>query len=217
MLYVSIQPTHNKQLWYDKEFILSMAKSVTEGGASGLKIEGVENILHLSFNRSRYCPIIGIIKKKSDMFSRYITPTMTEIRQLQMILNKPFDLIEVDMTLRDGFSNVYARFFTDTKDQLPLIAAISTFEEAEHAIECGAKWISTTLRGYTDYTKHIQLPDLHFIKELSKLNCNVIAEGGYSTHSQYKKALQYNARIVCIGSAITRPDIITERILHGTP
>ncbi len=215
MLYVSIQPTNKKQFWYDKNHILNMAKSVLEGGAAGLKIEGLENILHLTFNRTKFTPIIGIIKKHTKGCSRYITPTMIEVRQLLMILNKPYDMIEVDMTLRDEFKDVYKRFFIDVCKKIDLIAAISTFEEAEYAIECGAKWISTTLRGYTDYTKHIKLPDLDFIKKLSKLNSNVIAEGGYSTHSQYKKALQYNARIVCIGSAITRPDVITRRILYG--
>ena len=140
---------------------------------------------------------------------------MIEVRKLMTILNKPYDMIEVDMTLRDWFAESYKRFFTDVGNKIDIIAAISTFEEAKFAIDCGAKWISTTLRGYTDNTKHIQLPDLDFIKKLSKLNCNVIAEGGYSTHSQYKKAIQYNARIVCIGTAITRPDKITEKILYG--
>ena len=213
MLFVSCQPYANED-YYTKDFILSMAFAAKLGGAKGLRIEGVENILYIK--KDIDLPIIGLIKKKIEGKERYICP---DIESLNKILEINCEFIAIDYTLRDDCDkNYYIKVskYIHEKSNCEIVADISTIKEAKLAIECGAKFVSTTLCGYTTNTKDKKLPVLKFIQQINKEGINnLIAEGGYSKHSQYIRALELGAKIVVIGSAITRPHLIVKKIIHG--
>lgn len=90
------------------------------------------------------------------------------------------------------------------------MADVSTVEEAVHAEKLGVDIVATTLVGYTPYTQG-DVP-LEVLEEtLKAVNVPVIAEGNIDTPEKAKKALELGAYKVVVGSAITRPQVITEK------
>ncbi len=213
MLFVSCQPYANEG-YYTKNFILNMAFAAKLGGARGLRIESVENILFIKNEID--LPIIGLIKKKFEGKERDICPDKDSINK---IIKTNCEFIAIDYTLRDNCDkNYYIKISENIheKSDCKIVADISTINEAKMAIECGADFVSTTLCGYTSTTKDTKLPDLKLIQEIYKNGIkNLIAEGGYSKHSHYIRALELGAKIVVIGTAITRPHLIVKKIIEG--
>ena len=213
MLFVSCQPYINEE-YYTAEFIQSMAFAAKLGGAKGLRIEGAENIIFVK--KKIDLPVIGIIKKKMKGKERYICP---DIESIDKIVKINCEFIAIDFTLRDNCDKDYyikVSKLIHAKSDCKIVADISTIKEAKLAIESGADFVSTTLCGYTNKTKDRKLPDLNLIQQISKGGIrNLIAEGGYSNHSQYIRALKLGAKIVVIGTAITRPHLIVKKIIHG--
>ena len=93
------------------------------------------------------------------------------------------------------------------------MADIATYDEAKNAIELGADIVSTTLSGYTNETKNKpNEPDFELCKAISQdFSTPVIVEGKIWTPEQAKRAFDFGAFCVVIGSAITRPQLITKR------
>lgn len=213
MLYVSCQPYKNES-YYTQVFILNMAKAAIKGGAKGLRIEGIENINYVKANVE--VPIIGLVKNKTLLRERYISPTIKEIEDL---LKTNCDYLAIDFTLRDNIDKKYYQEISEhihRKGKCKIVADISNLREAELAYECNVDFISSSLRGYTLYTDDVKLPDIGFIKKLyDKGFENIIAEGGYSTHSEYENAIKSGAKMVVIGTAITRPHLIVRKIITG--
>ncbi len=78
--------------------------------------------------------------------------------------------------------------------------------------EMGFDYVGSTMRGYTEYTKGISIPDYDMLAKMRReLNAKVIAEGGIWEISQLDKVLECDPYAVVIGSAITRPMDITKR------
>ena len=105
-----------------------------------------------------------------------------------------------------------------------LLADVSTLEEGLAAIEEGSDMISTTLAGYTEYTRNyedpriieLQDPDVELVRELSqRVNVPVIAEGRYWDDTLAIQAFEAGAHNVVIGAGITRPQIITKKIVDN--
>ena len=214
MLFVSCQAYKNED-YYTKDFTLSMALASKMGGAKGLRIESVENILFIK--KLIDLPIIGLIKKQIEGKERYISPN---IESIDKIVETQCDFIAIDYTLRDNCDkNYYIKVsnFVHEKSASKIVADISTIKEAKNAINCGADFVSTTLSGNTNNTKNRKLPDLDLVQQISKEGIkNIIAEGGFSKHSEYIQALELGAKIVVIGTAITRPHLILKKIIQGT-
>ena len=82
----------------------------------------------------------------------------------------------------------------------------------ENVEKCGCKMLSTTLSGYTEYCEPTEEPDFDFLKLLSEKSIlPIIAEGRYSTKEHVYFAKQNGASNIVIGTAITRPHLITKR------
>ena len=213
MLFVSCQPYANEG-YYTKDFILNMAFAAKLGGAKGLRIESGENILFLK--KEIDLPIIGLIKKKFEEKERFICPDKDSINK---IIETECAFIAIDYTLRDNCDkNYYNKVskYVHENSNCKIVADISTVKEAKLAKECDADFVATTLCGYTFNTKDRKLPDLNLIKQINDVGIkSLIGEGGYSTHSQYKKALELGAKIVVVGTSISRPHLIVRKIIHG--
>lgn len=149
----------------------------------------------------------------------YITPTMKEIDELMEV--KP-EIIAIDATknLRPNgvtLDEFYAQIREKYPDQ-PLMADCSTYEEAIHADELGFDFIGTTLVGYTDQSKDMKIEqnDFELIKEIVKnVKHNVIAEGNINTPEKVKRVMQLGVFSIVVGSAITRPQLITKTFVDA--
>ncbi|MBP7579222.1 MAG: hypothetical protein KA794_21075, partial [Candidatus Obscuribacter sp.] len=90
----------------------------------------------------------------------------------------------------------------------------------EAAAACGADIVSTTLFGYTAETalppEHG--PGLELLRQfVDRLDVPVILEGRVWHPEQITKAFEIGAFAVVVGSAITRPQLITERFVKAIP
>lgn len=201
------EPLHGYNVMY------LMAKACVEGGACGIRalyydIDAIKSVVDV--------PVIGLVKKDYEDSEIYITPTKAEI---DLILATKADCIAMDATLRvrpNGETLEELVAYARAKaPNVELMADVATIEEARNAEKLGFDYISTTLRGYTPQTKSAVLPDVDFVAEvLSEIkNSKVVAEGGVYETADLKKISDLNPYAVVIGSAITRPMLITKRFL----
>ena len=93
------------------------------------------------------------------------------------------------------------------------MADCSTIEEALHADELGFDFIGTTMVGYTKQSSNLKIDenDFEILRTiLSKVKHPVIAEGNINTPAKLKRVLELGAFCAVVGSAITRPQLITK-------
>ena len=93
------------------------------------------------------------------------------------------------------------------------MADCSTVEEALHADQLGFDFIGTTLVGYTKQSRDLKIEENDFEvlrKILDQVKHPVIAEGNVNTPEKAKRVLELGAYSVVVGSAITRPQLITK-------
>ena len=190
-LIVSCQALPDEPLHSD--FIMArMAVAAEEGGASGIRANSVVDI----------------------------AATMREVDELMTV--RP-DIIAIDATtstrpngesLEDFFQKVKKKY----PDQL-WMADCSTIDEMLTADQLGFDYIGTTLVGYTKQSKgdKIESNDFEIIrKALSKLSHPLIAEGNIDTPDKVHRVLELGAYSVVVGSAITRPQLITKKFVEAT-
>lgn len=213
---VSVQAMPNEPL-YKEECMMAMMKSVMNGGAKTLRVAGVRDVKNAKSLNSN---VIGITKpdKLPDNWKEvvYITPTTVETQQL---IDAGADIIAFDGTSRPRPNNC------KLEDIIKLIKAnnrlamadISTLEEGINCKKLGADVLSTTLSGYTmESLSDSDEPDYDLLKRLvEKTNMPIILEGRIWEPYQVKKAFDLGAHAVVIGSAITRPQLITKRFIEG--
>ena len=215
-LIVSCQALDNEPL--HSPFIMGrMALAALEGGACGIRANTKEDISEIQ--KCVNLPIIGIVKRDYEDSNIYITPTMKEIDELMEV--KP-DIIALDATcdIRPNGLSLQA-FYNEIREKYPeqlLMADCSTIEEALHADELGFDFIGTTLVGYTDQSKDMKIEqnDFELIKEIVKnVKHNVIAEGNINTPEKVKRVMQLGVFSIVVGSAITRPQLITKAFVDA--
>lgn len=211
-LMVSCQALEDEPL--HSSFIMArMAKAAQEGGACGIRANSVEDIMEIKKNVD--LPLIGIIKRVYGKCDVYITPTMKEVDELMEV--NP-DIIAVDATnrLRPGnitLDDFYEQIRNKYKNQ-PLLADCSTVEEAIHADRLGFDFIGSTLVGYTQKSKDtcIEENDFEILKNMiAGVKGKVIAEGNIDTPEKAKRVIEIGCYCVVVGSAITRPQLITRK------
>lgn len=204
------------------EHICALALSGLNGGAKGLRLEGVENVRYL---RARTAvPLIGLTKgvvPDADRYSTvYITATFAEAQQLA---NAGADIIALDATNRprpDGvpLKELIGRIASELNR--PVWADVSTFDEGALAAEYGASVVSTTLYGYTAETKlpPDAPPDFDLVSRLcTELSVPVVLEGRVWQPAEVALAFELGVFAVVVGSAITRPQLITQRFVQAIP
>ena len=209
-LIVSCQALENEPL--HSSFIMGrMAKAALEGGAGGIRANTPEDVEEIK--KVVDLPVIGLYKKEYLDSDVYITPTMVEIDRMvacgcEIVAMDATDRLHPnDMTLDELFSHARKAY----PSQL-FMADCSTYEECIHAQELGFDVVGTTMRSYTPYTKGIRIPDFELFRRLKKdLKVPFIAEGGIWDPSEARLAIECGAFAVVVGSAITRPQLITRR------
>ena len=207
-LIVSCQALDDEPL--HSSFIMGrMALAAKDGGASGIRAQSVEDIKEIQ--KQVNLPIIGIIKKTYPDSEVYITPTKKEVEEL---IASKCEIIALDATNRQRPNDECL------EDLLKLIhhnnrlamADCSTVEECKHALDLGFDIISTTLFGYTSYSNDFDGPDFESIKKIVEISDKpVIAEGKINTPEDLRKVFECGVFAAVVGSAITRPQLITRK------
>lgn len=200
------------------EILAALAKAVVQGGAVGIRACYPDNIR--AIKRVVDIPVIGIIKKQYPDSRVFITPTIDDA--LKVAAADP-DVIAMDTTTRvrpHGESLAGTVSEIRNKSTCLIMADIAEISDAENALALGFDMIGTTLSGYTDNLQQVDpyQPDFQLLEQLVKEFGNtlpIIAEGRIWTPEQVRQAFDLGAYAVVIGSAITRPTLITERFVKS--
>lgn len=194
-----------------------MALAAKEGGAGGIRANSLEDIREIQ--RAVDLPIIGIIKRDYPGSPVRITPTLREVDEL---MEAEPGVIAVDATCRirpDG--STLEEFYAKVREKYPrqkLMADCSTLEEMLRADDLGFDFIGTTLVGYTQESQghKIETGDFELIRQIVKMARHpVIGEGNLNTPEKARRAMELGVYSVVVGSAITRPQWITENFVQA--
>lgn len=203
---------------YKEECMAAMIKSVLNGGAKGLRVAGVRDVKIAK--EISDVPVIGLTKPevipKNWKEIVYITPTLKDVIGL---VHAGADIIAFDGTSRPRPEKCtleeIIKYIKINKRKS--MADISTLEEGINCANLGVDILSTTLSGYTTQSPlENDEPDFQLLKSLvEETNKPVFLEGRIWEPEQINKAFELGAHAVVIGSAITRPQLITKRFINN--
>lgn len=213
---VSCQAMPSEPLYLEK-CMVAMMKSVVKGGAGGLRVAGVRDVKNAKHLFD--IPVIGITKP--DIIPSnwqeivYITPTLKDVIEL---VQAGADIIAFDGTMRErpnGEKLEDLIKYIKINKRISM-ADVSTLDEGLNAEKLGANILSTTLSGYTQFSQNRGSgPDFELLKQLvDNVNVPVVLEGRIWEPEEVDKAFEIGAHCVVIGSAITRPQLITKRFVQ---
>jgi len=209
-LIVSCLARHNKD-FFNVEVLKALAKSVADGGAGALIVDGVNNIN--SVMEAVDIPIIGMNCREYEGFDCSITATLREVAEL--VEQTRADIILVDGTQRqhpEGDTGV--EFIREVKMRYPgiiLMADVSSFEEGVKAYEAGADLLIASMSVDSLAGED---PDYELINLLSGgVDIPVIAAGNIWEPSDAKRLLDNGAYAVVVGKAIINPYEITRNFV----
>lgn len=193
----SCQPVDDGPM--DKPTIVAaMAQAAVNGGAAGLRIEGVENLK--TTRPTVNIPIIGIVKRDLTDSPIRITPYLQDIEALA---DAGADIIAVDGTNRSRPVDLESAVKKIHELGCLAMADCSNLEEGLYCQKLGFDIIGSTMSGYTGGEIPAE-PDYQLVKDLKQAGCFVMAEGRYNTPELAKKAIEIGADAVTVGSALTR-------------
>lgn len=206
-LIVSCQALSDEPL--HSAFIMGrMALAAKEGGAAAIRAQGVEDICEIT--KVTGLPVIGLIKQHYEDSEIYITPTM---REVEALLGASCEMIALDMTSRvrpkgEKIETLVKRIHEAGR---LVLADISTYDEGVKAVELGADAVSTTLSGYTSYSPQLKGPDYALAARLAAdVSVPVFGEGRIHTPEELLRMMEMGVWGAIVGSAITRPQLITK-------
>ena len=211
-LIVSCQALEDEPL--HSAFIMGrMALAAKEGGAAAIRAQGAEDIAEIK--KAAQLPVIGLIKRNYGDSDIYITPTMREVEEL---LESPCEMVALDMTDRARPNGEKTEDLVRKIHEAGrlVLADISTYEEGIEAEKLGADAVSTTLSGYTSYSPQLDGPDYAVAARLAAdLSVPVFGEGRIHTPEDLRRMMDMGVWSAVVGSAITRPQLITKDFVRA--
>jgi N-acylglucosamine-6-phosphate 2-epimerase len=200
--------------------MVAMALCAEMGGATGLRACWPQDIA--AIKKATDLPVIGINKKFGDgdpMDEIFITPTFESAKD---IIEAGCDVLALDCTIREcrPFEELVAllKKIKDAYPDIPIMADLATLDEAVRVADTGmVDIISTTLAGYTRSSAEgaTDRPNVELVKQIKeRISLPVNAEGRIWEVGDLEEVLAAGADMVCIGSAVTRPHLITERFVN---
>lgn len=211
-LIVSCQSFPGEAL-YGSHYMVAMAKAAIMGGAVAIRTNGLEEIK--AIKQAVTVPVIGLLKHEFPDSEVFITPTLEDAAA---VYESGADIVAIDATRRqrpDGLT-LQETIGELKKRRIPIMADVSTYQEGIAAAGYGVDYVSTTLSGYTSYSRHTSVtPDLELVELLSRqIEVPIAAEGRIRTPGEALQALQRGASYVVVGAAITRPHLITQAFVQ---
>jgi N-acylglucosamine-6-phosphate 2-epimerase len=196
------------------DILALLAEAAELGGAGGFRLNGAD-VVSLLRPRTRL-PIIGIVKDTREGFDNYITTSSADAEALAAA---GADIVAIQSTTGTRPGESFAEIAATTHRLGKLVMAdIATLAEAREAAAEGADLIATTMVGHTAQTEGQARPPFDLVSEIAAtLDIPVIVEGGIWTPEHVATSFAHGAFAVVCGSAITAPDIITERLVAAIP
>ncbi len=215
---ISVQAYEDTPL-YGPNYMRAMAQCALMGGADGLRACWPQDIRAIREITDK--PIVGIFKEFGDgdpLDTVFITPTVERACE---VIEAGADIVGVDCTLRPGRGiEKLKRLLGGIRERHPeaaVMADLATLEEGIAAAETGmVDIISSTLSGYTRQSldRKAPGPDTRLIRDLkAATDLPVNGEGRIWELADLEAALEAGADMVTIGTAVTRPHLITQRFV----
>jgi N-acylglucosamine-6-phosphate 2-epimerase len=203
-LIASCQPVDNGPM--DKvEHVVAMALAAVDGGAKGLRIEGVANVSAVA--KATSTPIVGIVKRDLTDSPVRITPYIEDINALA---KAGASIIAFDGTDRPRPVAMLAQLEAIHDSGCIAMADCADYETGLMLAQHGCTFIGSTMSGYTDLDNIPNEPDYDLVTNWVTQGLNVIAEGRYNSPERAATAIELGAFSVTVGSAITRVEHITQ-------
>jgi N-acylglucosamine-6-phosphate 2-epimerase len=192
------------------EYTALFAKTAVMGGARGIRARGKESIEKILTVVD--VPVIGLTKSQFEDGWVRISGSFGEVEEL---VESRCHIIAVDGTFRKREDLSGPEFIQELKKRYDCIimADISTYSEGIACADYGADCVSSTLSGYTPDTQFYPKdePDYNLVAKLSReITIPIIAEGKINHPKFAKHMIEYGAWAVVVGTAITRPRVITK-------
>ena len=192
-----------------------MAQSALLGGAAGIRACWPQDVR--AIRELGDFPIIGINKIIDPSLDHkdyiFITPTL---ESASAVIEAGCDIVALDCTLRP-FREKQALYdlLKSIKGKYPniaLMADIRSLEEGVFAAETGlVDIVATTLSSSAMPEPKV---DYALVKELKRrINVPINAEGAIWDLDDLRSVIESGADMVTIGTAVTRPHLITERFV----
>ena len=209
--------------FYGPQYMQKFAQCAQMGGAKGIRacwgrdVSAVRAVTDL--------PIIGINKdmlndQDHDAFFKrlIITPTLESASE---VIDAGADIVAVESVEADFCSYEQLRdLLGSIRDKYPDVAIMADLITPETGIKLARDGLvdilSTTLSAFDPRKADLKGPDyemISYLKEHTSLPVN--AEGHVWEADEYVRCLQAGADMVTIGSAITRPHLITKRFVEA--
>ena len=199
--------------FFDPHYMAAFARAAEMGGAVGIRAKEPDI---RAIRQACGLPLIGIDKIYLEGFEVYITPRFEDAER---IAAAGANIIALDCTPRprpDGATMEELIPRIKRGLHLPVMADISTLDEATAAEQAGADVIATTLSGYTPYSRKTEGPDFDLLKAVIRaVKVPVIAEGHIYTLAEARACIALGAHAIVIGTAITRPVELTHRFVEA--
>lgn len=193
--------------------VVALAKAAVWGQANGLRINEPQNIADVKAVFPDVC-VIGLWKKHRDDSEVFMTPSLEEVRAC---LKAGADIIAIDGTPRliDGHQawDIIPQIKKEFPDKL-IFADVRDDVDALGAIQRGADFVAPTFYRFSPHAKSSDLPDWQMVCrmiEVASGKAKVVMEGKIWTPDDAIRALHYGCYAVVVGSAITRPHLVTRR------
>lgn len=196
---------------YSDNIVSLMVNAAIWGGAKGLRIEGEQNIKDT--RKITNLPIIGLIKIFRVDTPVFMTPSLDEVKK---VIGAGADIVAIDGTDRLIDGRIAYSIIDEIKDNypdVPILADIRDLDDAKRCLEKGVDYLAPTFYRFSEHAKSTNSIDWPFVAKLCKLAQNkakVIMEGKVWTSDDVLKSFYYGCHSVCVGSAITRPHLITQ-------
>ncbi len=205
-LIVSCQSPSNSPL-HDPKIIAAMAQASINQGAKGIRVDTPSHVKAVRQLLPKI-PIIGLWKRYYQGYDVYITPCFSDAVD---IAKAGANIIAIDATVRtrpqgEKMTTLIQKIHQELGTLV--MADVDTIENAIAASNAGADYVGTTLYGYTKETETLSPPGYSLLQKMvNQLDIPIICEGGISTPQEAKKALNYGAYSVVVGTAITGIDL----------
>jgi len=193
-----------------QDAVVGFAGCALEGGAVGLRIEGAARVA--AVRKAYAVPIIGLIKRDLPDSPIRITPYLHDVDALA---HAGANIIAVDATDRVRPVDLGALIDRIHSHRCLAMADCAHLAEAQAAVACGAALVGSTMSGYTGGPVP-QHPDFALVRAMASLGTFVVAEGRLHTPELLAQAVRAGADAVVVGSAVTRPDVVTSWFAQAT-
>jgi N-acylglucosamine-6-phosphate 2-epimerase len=196
--------------------IAALATAAACQGAVGVRIDGAPNIK--AVRSALKTTVVGIEKLRTESSPVYITPTLQSARR---VIRAGADIVALDCTARPRPNGeLLPEIITAVKKAgtVFIMADVATAEDGVAAQEMGVDVVATTLCGYTPETKACTGPAFSLLRELTrKLSIPVILEGHVRTPDDVRKAFDFGAHAVVVGTAITNVEWLVQTFVAAAP